>query len=568
MKLQLNKTMQSLRRRALLFACTLGLTGPLMAQGYCLEQSLNNVRWEANQMTKSADNQQFVVGIFNGEGSDPGMYYGKWQKNGQSIWQRSTNPTPHEDGLSSSVSGPNNSMIVVGYTGHINTIQQKKDKGLPLCEQEADLYVAKVNSAGNLVWQSRIDRGCDDYGYDVVRMSETQIVVLGSSYSAADGVFDLYLAWMDETGNLLQERTIHSAEDKTLQGKRILKTSDGGLLILAREGKNLRQPFRASAFPKDHMDEAVLVIRTDASGTILWSRRIIMTPGFGSFAMDGYDMLQDGSGQIYLTGPVNQDNSTIGFITHLSASGAKLHTELMAIDEPIQGFTIPTTLLRQGSELFVSGYVFYGSPVTQWLMNYDRFTFDVNEASAFPSGSVVGSMRNTTSSGTRIFMVGNQEELGKDLDFIKKQVGTAACCEFEPDYFSDELTIIIEDPLLVASSIVLRDEWFFTQPAVPFTPNETDICASSKTISPANSLDAEQPSIFPNPASDQVEIRLPSRAGATQLRIYDVRGQLVMEQALVAGGNILRTADLQTGIYFVELRSGAQVHSEKLLVQH
>jgi hypothetical protein len=77
---------------------------------------------------------------------------------------------------------------------------------------------------------------------------------------------------------------------------------------------------------------------------------------------------------------------------------------------------------------------------------------------------------------------------------------------------------------------------------------------------------------YPNPFNAQTEIRFSlATAGRVSVRLYDVLGRQVatlLEGPLDAGGHRLRLdgAALPSGVYFVELRQGANAQSRKLLL--
>lgn len=72
--------------------------------------------------------------------------------------------------------------------------------------------------------------------------------------------------------------------------------------------------------------------------------------------------------------------------------------------------------------------------------------------------------------------------------------------------------------------------------------------------------------IFPNPATEQVQIQYPATARINELRILDVTGKLVVQQSLSKTATQLEVnvANFPEGIYFVQLR-GAETQLTELL---
>jgi len=79
--------------------------------------------------------------------------------------------------------------------------------------------------------------------------------------------------------------------------------------------------------------------------------------------------------------------------------------------------------------------------------------------------------------------------------------------------------------------------------------------------------------MFPNPANDALTIELPAESeGDAQIALSDATGRLVLQQHqnITKGGSQinLELGSLSSGVYFVQLRNGANVFTRKLVVQH
>ncbi|HEY5470605.1 MAG TPA: T9SS type A sorting domain-containing protein [Bacteroidales bacterium] len=77
--------------------------------------------------------------------------------------------------------------------------------------------------------------------------------------------------------------------------------------------------------------------------------------------------------------------------------------------------------------------------------------------------------------------------------------------------------------------------------------------------------------LYPNPADKYSIIRFkPGGNEYTELRVYDPAGKILIEKTIPAGQTPyqLETDTWNSGLYFVEIRSGQKVSTGKLLVQH
>ncbi len=76
--------------------------------------------------------------------------------------------------------------------------------------------------------------------------------------------------------------------------------------------------------------------------------------------------------------------------------------------------------------------------------------------------------------------------------------------------------------------------------------------------------------IYPNPASDHVSLQLPTgSAGQVSIRLSDLRGGMkVLEQTIPSGtSHRLDCSGLPKGIYFVDISTGTDKYTEKLILQ-
>lgn len=72
--------------------------------------------------------------------------------------------------------------------------------------------------------------------------------------------------------------------------------------------------------------------------------------------------------------------------------------------------------------------------------------------------------------------------------------------------------------------------------------------------------------LFPNPASDVLNVQFPTTLGPIQLDMIDAQGKYVYSATLNAGDNI-NVAALRSGIYFVRLKSANTTQTQKVIIQ-
>ena len=75
-------------------------------------------------------------------------------------------------------------------------------------------------------------------------------------------------------------------------------------------------------------------------------------------------------------------------------------------------------------------------------------------------------------------------------------------------------------------------------------------------------------SVFPNPAEDVLNIKLPNQNGSFSLQLVDVNGQVVYEQEAITTNELsLDVSGYKSGVYVLVLESGGKVEKRKVVIQ-
>lgn len=100
-----------------------------------------------------------------------------------------------------------------------------------------------------------------------------------------------------------------------------------------------------------------------------------------------------------------------------------------------------------------------------------------------------------------------------------------------------------------------------------------DIFSGPTTITTAvlnNTTNFKELTIYPNPASDKITIELPNLLQNTSIKIYNVTGSVVYNEALTTIANnikIIDTHDLTDGMYIIQIASGQDLFTQKLIIK-
>jgi len=216
------------------------------------------------------------------------------------------------------------------------SVQQTQDQGYVIAgvtysfgAGASDVYLIKTDATGNLRW-SRAYGGEDwDYGYSVQQTSDQGYIVTGGTYSFGSGNSDVYLIKTDSLGGILWTRTYGGSDYE--YGNSVKQTEDGGFIVTG-------QTF---SFGSGNSD--VYLIKTDASGMVLWSHTYgggdldyghsvqqttdggYITAGatysFGRISSDGYLVKTDSIGNLKWSRAYGGDDTDYGYSVQQTAEG-------------------------------------------------------------------------------------------------------------------------------------------------------------------------------------------------------------------------------------------------------
>jgi len=152
---------------------------------------------------------------------------------------------------------------------------------------DGDVYLLKIDNSGNLLWQKVYGDSGVEYGYDLA-ITENGYIITGMTGSSGAGSGDVWLIKTDFNGDTIWTKTVGSAELDC--GNSIQVTKDNGYIIAGY------------TFASGNGD--VYLIKTDANGNILW----IKTYGGSGFdsgnmvkqTLDNGYIIIGGNGNIYI----------------------------------------------------------------------------------------------------------------------------------------------------------------------------------------------------------------------------------------------------------------------------
>ncbi len=150
----------------------------------------------------------------------------------------------YNDGIAKILQTSDGGYIVLGNTSVYST-------------GNVDVYLAKLDSNGNVIWEKTYGGSGDDDASSMVKTSDGYMIV-GSTTSFGDGSSDIYVIRVDNSGNMIWQKNYGGSGGDT--GSDIVETKDGNYAIVGTTSS-----FNAQAFD-------FYLIKIDGNGNKLWDK--------------------------------------------------------------------------------------------------------------------------------------------------------------------------------------------------------------------------------------------------------------------------------------------------------
>lgn len=287
----------------------------------------------AQSVATDSDGNVYVTGAFSSPTLDFGghvlynsglndfdVFIAKYNPAGNVIWAKSVNGAGFDYSYKIVVDNFNNLYITGWYSSLYFTFDNIT---LPNPGISSDIFVAKYDSAGNVLWATRAGGDLADLAYDIAVDHNQNVYITGNFQSAtatfgntvlinAGGIIpvDAFVAKLDSVGNILWAKAAGGAG--TDYGTGITVSPSGEIYATG----NFASPtivFGGTTLTNTGMADAYTV-KYDAAGNAQWAKSI-GGPGFES----GGNLVTDMAGNVYLMGGFNSPSITVGTTTLTNA---------------------------------------------------------------------------------------------------------------------------------------------------------------------------------------------------------------------------------------------------------
>jgi hypothetical protein len=206
-----------------------------------------------NYVAQTNDGGFIIVGTTTSFGAGlEDVYLIKTDSEGNEIWEKTYGGRWNDEGNCVAQTS-DGGYIIVGETGSFG--------------QHGDIFLIKTDSEGNEIWEKTLGGGNIDKGNSIIPTSDGGYVIVGTTVSFGAGWEDVYLIKIDSEGNKIWEKTYGGSHED--YGYSVAQTSDGGYII---GGTTFSFPAgRAEAYFGVHSAQFYL-IKTDSEGNEIWEK--------------------------------------------------------------------------------------------------------------------------------------------------------------------------------------------------------------------------------------------------------------------------------------------------------
>jgi len=287
-----------------------------------------NLKWlkmiGGTSIAVAPDGNIYIAGGDTALGHD--VFVAKLDNNGDLIWYKTIGDSGRRSALMKLAVTSDGHIYVTGFISRL-------DAGMSI-----DAFVAKLDGNGNLVWYKTIGGSLDDYGYAVAVAPDGSVYVVGLTASYSIGWYDVFVAKLDSSGNLLWFRTIGGSDNDW--GYNIGVAPDGSIYVVGST-----RSFGAG-------DYDVFVAKLNSNGELLWFKTI------GTTSYDeGFNIIVAPDGGLYIVG------TTVFrvFLAKIDNSG-----NLLWVRTVDGGYGRGVAVTPCGCPIIAGFSAFYVSPFVAW----------------------------------------------------------------------------------------------------------------------------------------------------------------------------------------------------------
>lgn len=221
-------------------------------------------------------------------------FIAKYNTNGSLLWKKIIGGNKYDE-LYAIQKNSDGTFIAVGYTGSNNGTFSTNHGGY------GDVWVIKLDSAGNIIWQKLFGGSEEESGYDIHQTTDGGYILIGYTMSTdgdvvspnADGDYHPWLIKLNTSGNITWQKIL---PDSILgDAYDMIQTFDGGYAIA---GVISDTSFNTLEFSHGRF------VKTNSTGDIVFTNSLILPEHYSGY----YSLLQLPDSSYMIAGDVHKNS--------------------------------------------------------------------------------------------------------------------------------------------------------------------------------------------------------------------------------------------------------------------
>ncbi|UMY65586.1 SBBP repeat-containing protein [Flavobacterium sp. HJ-32-4] len=502
-----------------------------------------------NAMAIDANGNMYVAGYVVEYGADRNFALQKITAAGATAWVRTLNGTAV--GSSDSALG-----VAVDNAGNIYVAGYTHNKGT-----SSDITVAKYDTNGNQLWVSYYDYATEtDRALGIALDGSNNVYVTGRSDSNSGNVVsndDIVTIKYNTNGTQLWAARYNGSGNTTDTGRAIRVTTAGNVYVAGRT---------SNATNFDY-----IVLKYNTSGVQQW---------VNSYAGAGNDeiffMELDGSENVYVTGNSQNSSLTSVDIVTQKITSAGVSQWTARYDGPATGTDLTDAIkIDTAGNVWVAGST--DTDTSDATLNSDICLIKYDSSGNQTWASTYGSGTGTDDQAVSLALDGSNNA------YLCGMINGPTNYDYATFKFTPTGTA--SAPLVyngpgdgadIPQTILFRNNFLYVTGSSTGTGTQSDFATlkydpatlSVTTIAQGD----ERVKVYPNPASDQLNIDLSQLAERltdnTSIILYDTFGRTVLETRITGVSTQLDVNSLAAGCYILAVRSGkTPVYTSKVVIR-
>jgi len=416
-------------------------------------------------------------------------------------------------------------------------------------EGEWDIFIVKYDASGNLLWAKRAGGTSLILAKDIAVDTAGNCVIIGDYYNDASfgdkTVYstyaqDVFTAKYDAEGNALWAVSCGSNSSDIGQG---IAVDEAGNIYIAG---NFQSEFIFGETPYGSAgNRDVFVAKMDKDGTPIWAK-----VGGGSLNEFFYKIAVDADGNnVFVLGEFSSFTADMDGITVTNTNQSSSRADVMLFNFDSQGAA------RWGVSAGSAGHD-YPNDVTVDDKGDVYITGKFEDAITF----------GTTTLTNNDFFIAKYDSIGNSLWAKGSTVNTAGAVSYSITTFKNRP--IIAGKFVSGGGLVVFDndtllsnglsDVFLARVGPPCNEAPTGILSRNRAESGFE--------VYPNPFSQELNIRSNEKLTSIDISMYNSQGQLIQFNKVHNYGNFTGpTEQLPAGVYFLNVKSGDALQSIKVV---